>query len=150
MSFYNLSKYRLQSVPHRVLAGKLAAHEVLISILEKEISKPDLNTDLLHKALVAAIALTNHQPDIFDAEDLAIAIKILETQKDPILIRDVLQWLAKCCIMHEMNRQSIVGADVIDKLKPLIRLKNAEVRDEKRKGLIGSNKWSMVSVSDFT
>lgn len=116
-----------KSVPHRVLAGKLAAHEVLISILEKEISKPDLNTDLLHKALVAAIALTNHQPDIFDAEDLAIAIKILETQKDPILIRDVLQWLAKCCIMHEMNRQSIVGADVIDKLKPLIRLKNAEI-----------------------
>lgn len=71
--------------------------------------------------------MVNKQPDVFDAETLLIVIKILESQTDNLVRCSVLRLLAKACVMHEINRQNIVNADIIKYLKPLLSDESSEV-----------------------
>lgn len=71
--------------------------------------------------------MINKQPDIFNPDTLVTAIKVLETHDSDTLISLVLRFLAKACIMHELNRQNIVNANIIKYLKPLVHKENAEV-----------------------
>lgn len=118
----------LQSIPHRVLAGKNGAHDALITLLEQELTaiasantEPDLN--VLEKCLQALNSLTNKQPDIFDAEALATIMKLLEIKNDNIICL-TLQWLQKVSVMHETNRQNILNAGIMRNLKPLVKKDN--------------------------
>ncbi|XP_017472416.1 PREDICTED: armadillo repeat-containing protein 6 homolog [Rhagoletis zephyria] len=114
-----------KSISHRVLAGKNGAHEALVTLLEQELAtqqsaeefKPNL--PVLEGCLKAANSFTNKQPDIFDAEALAIILKLLAIENEDITIL-TLQWLQKASIMHEINRQNIANAGVIKKLKPFV------------------------------
>lgn len=71
--------------------------------------------------------MVNKQPDVFDAETLVIVIKILENQTDVAVRCSVLRLLAKACVMHEINRQNIVNADIVKYLKPLLAEESSEV-----------------------
>lgn len=70
--------------------------------------------------MAAANALLKQQPDIFNAETLMVAIKILDTQTDVQLKCDVLQLIIKACIMHETNRQNIMNVGIMTHLQPLL------------------------------
>lgn len=71
--------------------------------------------------------MVNKQPDVFDAETLVIVIKILENQTDVPVRCSALRLMAKACVMHEINRQNIVNADIIQYLKPLLADESSEV-----------------------
>lgn len=87
---------------------------------------------ILFKSLKAFNSLVNKQPDVFDAETLVIVIKILESQTDNPVRCSVLRLLAKACVMHEINRQNIVNADIVKYLKPLLSDESSEVSVWKR------------------
>ncbi|XP_054738096.1 armadillo repeat-containing protein 6 homolog [Anastrepha obliqua] len=114
-----------KSISHRVLAGKNGAHEALVTLLEQELAnqktaeetKPNLA--VLEACLKAANSFTNKQPDVFDAEALSVILKLLAIEDENINIL-TLQWQQKACIMHEINRQNIVNAGVVKKLKPFV------------------------------
>lgn len=83
--------------------------------------------------------MTNKNPDIFDDKSMAVVLKlvrislklsvffiilcfrILDTQKNAYIVCDVLKWIQKACMLHEMNRQLIVNEDILVRhLKPLL------------------------------
>uniref|UniRef100_A0A8D8BTU0 Armadillo repeat-containing protein 6 homolog n=1 Tax=Culex pipiens TaxID=7175 RepID=A0A8D8BTU0_CULPI len=57
------------SVPHRVLAAKLGAYELIVGTLEKETA---LDKEVLAKLVAAANAIINKQPDVFSSKSLEI------------------------------------------------------------------------------
>lgn len=73
--------------------------------------------------------MINKQPDVFDADTLVIVIKILDEQTDVPVRCGALRLLAKACVMHEINRQNIVNADIVKYLKPLLADESSEVSD---------------------
>ncbi|KAH8272899.1 hypothetical protein KR018_008433 [Drosophila ironensis] len=110
-----------KSLAHRVLAGKNGAHDVLITILEQTLSSDSPHEAVIHKSLTAVNSLTHKQPDLFDAEAMAVVLKLLQLEQlheESTLL--TLQWLQKACIMHEMNRQNIMNTPAIKLVKPLL------------------------------
>ncbi|KAH8261523.1 hypothetical protein KR044_010577 [Drosophila immigrans] len=117
-----------KSLAHRVLAGKNGAHDALITLLEQTLAAGTTpNTTLLCKCLQAANSLSHKQPDLFDAEALAIVLKLLELKDQLDVCCLTLQWLQKACVMHEMNRQNIMSTSLVKLTKPLLRKDNARV-----------------------
>lgn len=111
------------SVPHRVLAAKLSALTYVLKVIQAEITAGNSHPikTVLHHAIIAANAITHKQPDVFDKHCLDTIVQCLDTQKDKQVICDILKWIQKSCIMHEMNRQAIVNADLLmTHLKPLL------------------------------
>lgn len=111
------------SVPHRVLAAKLDALKFVIKIIQDEIKAGNSHPvkTVFHHAILAANAITNKQPDVFDKTCLDTIFQCLDTQKDKQVICDILRWIQKSCIMHEMNRQAIVNANLLmSHLKPFL------------------------------
>lgn len=96
-----------------------------MTLLEQELVNQNssenvkLNLSVLEACLKCANSFTNRQPDIFDAEALAVILKLLSIEDENIIIL-TLQWLQKASIMHEINRQNIVNAGVVKKLKPFV------------------------------
>lgn len=112
-----------KSIPHRVLAAKNNINCLLLQILEQqlELDESTRNTKVLEATLKALNSLYNKQPDIFDANGLTLAKRLLQTFKDnETIVCLTLQWLQKCCIMHEINRQNMINADLIKYLKPFV------------------------------
>lgn len=119
-----------KSIAHRVLAAKLHANSHLLQILEQQLELPDAatNTEIIESTLNTLITLYNNQPDIFDETALALAkqhLNLFPTNERVICL--TLQWLQKCCIMHEMNRQKIINAPIIQHLKPFVTRENHKV-----------------------
>lgn len=112
-----------KSVPHRVLAAKNNAHIYILSLINRELDQSESHPEnsTLHKMILCNHAMTSKNPDIFDGKSLEIIIKVLDTQKNKNIICDVLKWIQKACLLHEMNRQTIVNEDILLKhLKPLL------------------------------
>uniref|UniRef100_T1GDR3 Armadillo repeat-containing protein 8 n=1 Tax=Megaselia scalaris TaxID=36166 RepID=T1GDR3_MEGSC len=110
-----------------VFAAKLGANNILVTIVETQIvgDSPEKNPEIISASLKSFNALLNKQPDLFDAESLSLVIKLIQEFKENTQILSLtLQWLAKSCIMHENNRQNIIGADIMTYLKPLVGIKN--------------------------
>lgn len=61
-----------QSVPHRVLAAKLGAYELIVGTLEKETA---LDKEVLLELVAAANAIINKQPDVFGSKSLEVALR---------------------------------------------------------------------------
>lgn len=113
-----------KSIPHRVFAAKLGANNILITLVENQL-KEEQNKEILIASLQSFNALLNKQPDLFDAESLSLVIKLLQKFQDNFQILSLtMQWLAKACIMHENNRQNIMGAEIMTYLKPLVGIKD--------------------------
>uniref|UniRef100_A0A182PMV7 LRRK2 ARM repeat domain-containing protein n=1 Tax=Anopheles epiroticus TaxID=199890 RepID=A0A182PMV7_9DIPT len=114
-----------QSVPHRVLAAKLGAYEFIV----KQLNRDDtLDGEVLLKLLIAANAIINKQPDVFSHESLAVALKHLKSCSDVKVACELLKWLQKACILHEMNRQMIMEENLtIPTLKPFLVRTEPEV-----------------------
>lgn len=112
-----------KSVPHRVLAAKNGTLAVLNALADTELAKPaDAATDAtLCKVLAALTALINKQPDIFDPETLVVLMKALETRaSNAAVLCLVLNVVSRACIMHEINRQNIMNAEIMRFLRPLV------------------------------
>lgn len=113
-----------KSLAHRVLAGKNGAHDSLITLLEQTLSSDSPNEVLIKKCLEAVNSLTNKQPDLFDAEAMAVVLKLLSLEQNSSEREEItlltLQWLQKACIMHEMNRQNIMNTPALKLMKPLL------------------------------
>lgn len=53
---------------------------------------------------------------------------MLDTQKDPYIVCDILKWIQKACLLHELNRQLIFNEELLVKhLKPLLASENADI-----------------------
>lgn len=121
-----------KSLAHRVLAGKNGAHDALITLLEETLASDSDSPKetLIKKCLEAVNSLTNKQPDLFDAEAMALVLKLLalkaESQEREEITLLTLQWLQKACIMHEINRQNIMNTPALKLMKPLLAAKPSE------------------------
>lgn len=115
------------SVPHRVLAAKLGAYELVVGTLEKETSA--LDKEVLAKLVAVANAIINKQPDVFENKSLEAALKLLQSESEDCAITcDLLRWLQKACILHEMNRQAIMDdGRTVKQFKILIEHSDPEV-----------------------
>lgn len=122
-----------KSIPHRVLAAKNNVNDHLLLILQQQLaaSTPPNDTDILEATLKTLNSLYNKQPDIFDDGALELAKQLLSTfHKNEQVICLTLQWLQKCCIMHEMNRQKIINGNIVVFLKEFVSNKNDNVLRE--------------------
>uniref|UniRef100_A0A1Q3F454 Armadillo repeat-containing protein 6 n=1 Tax=Culex tarsalis TaxID=7177 RepID=A0A1Q3F454_CULTA len=114
------------SVPHRVLAAKLGAYELVVGTLEKETA---LDKEVLAKLVAVANAIINKQPDVFSSKSLEVVLRLLQSEsEDRAITCDLLRWLQKACILHEMNRQAIMDdGRVLKQFKILIEHSDSEV-----------------------
>ncbi|XP_064542690.1 armadillo repeat-containing protein 6 homolog [Drosophila montana] len=119
-----------KSLAHRVLAGKNGAHNVLTKLLNQALTAETLPTTLICKCLQAVNSLTHKQPDIFDAEAMAVVLKLLALKEQQDIVCLTLQWLQKTCVMHEMNRQKILSTSALKLLKPLLAKDSPRVMRE--------------------
>lgn len=82
----------------------------------------------MHKSVVCGHAITFKNPDVFDEKTLKVLFKLLENQNDKALIINVLKWIQKACLLHEMNRQMIMKEDILMKhLKPLLAIDEPDI-----------------------
>lgn len=119
-----------KSVPHRVLAAKCKTQECILTLIERELNQAEthLENSTLHKMILCCHGMTNKNPDIFNGKSLEVIIKVLDTQENAHIICDILKWIQKACLLHEMNRQTIVNEDILLKhLKPLLTRDEPEV-----------------------
>uniref|UniRef100_A0A182QXK2 Armadillo repeat-containing protein 6 homolog n=1 Tax=Anopheles farauti TaxID=69004 RepID=A0A182QXK2_9DIPT len=113
------------SVPHRVLAAKLGAYDLIVSQLKRD---DKLDDDVLLKLLIAANAIVNKQPDVFNHDSLTVVLKHLKLSPESKQTCELLKWLQKACILHEMNRQMIMEENLtIPTLKPFLSRTEPEV-----------------------
>uniref|UniRef100_A0A1B0AGX4 Armadillo repeat-containing protein 6 homolog n=1 Tax=Glossina pallidipes TaxID=7398 RepID=A0A1B0AGX4_GLOPL len=129
---YTLHEECQKSIPHRVLASKNGAQSILLSLLEARINSNGENspTDVLEAILKCLNSLTNKQPDIFNANALALAKCLLDTNANESIICLCLQWLQKACVMHEINRQNIMNANIVQQLKRFVSKENGKILRE--------------------
>lgn len=117
-----------KTVPHRVQAAKLGALEIILKIINAELSQSHPENSVLHHCILAANSITNKQPDVFDDKCLKLILKLIDTQKDPGVLSDTLRWIQKSCVMHENNRQMIMNEDVlVTHLKPLLSIEDPKI-----------------------
>lgn len=58
------------------------------------------------------------QPDLLDERGVQVIIDYLDKNKDQEVQRLLLKWVKECCVLHEMNRQQIFNAGILEHLKP--------------------------------
>ncbi|XP_046751880.1 armadillo repeat-containing protein 6 homolog [Diprion similis] len=105
-----------KDMARRMLAAKHGAYCTLIDLIEE--SKD--NDTILIPALKTITSLMTGYPDLLDDKGIALQIELLDCQRDISTVQAVLRWIRECCIKHEMNRQNIFQANVLDKLKQLL------------------------------
>ncbi|KAM7345360.1 armadillo repeat-containing protein 6 homolog [Cochliomyia hominivorax] len=119
-----------KSIPHRVLAAKNNANCLLLQVIDQQLqlAESKTNTEVIESTLKALNCLYNKQPDIFDGTSLSLVKRLLNNYVDNDQVSALtLQWLQKCCVMHEMNRQNIMSANIIEHLKPFVRKEKSKV-----------------------
>lgn len=94
--------------------GKEGAYNVLLDVLTK---LPD-DTEVIKSTLKTLTSLMSKQPDLLDERGVQLIIDYLDKNKDQEVQRFLLKWVKECCILHEMNRQQIFDAGILEHLKP--------------------------------
>ncbi|XP_046434464.1 armadillo repeat-containing protein 6 homolog [Neodiprion fabricii] len=112
----NLETELKKDMARRILAAKLGAYSTLIDIIEE--SKD--NDTILVPALKTITSLMTGYPDLLDDKGIALQIELLDCQRGILTVQVVLRWVRECCIRHELNRQNIFKANILDKLKQLL------------------------------
>lgn len=108
-----------ESVPHRILAAKHGAADVIFKLLQNE-----GDAEILKAALEAKISLTDKYPDIFDTKWLTLRKNLLHHESVDIICL-CLKLFQKTCVLHEFNRQSIMNDEEFFE-----ELKNLSARNE--------------------
>ena len=121
----------------------VALHELVENILKKDVNSPvsdcrlrfdkwnskcQFPSKVLLKAVRACTEIVNKNPDVFDDRSLKNVYDILDgNQTDPAVICEALRMLKNALLMHEINRQNIMNAGVLEHLVPLLKHKSDEV-----------------------
>lgn len=105
-----------KGMQYKVLAGKQGAYGILLDAL----TKLDTDSEVTKTCFKTLISLMSKQPDLLDERGVQTIIDFLDKSKDQEIQRLVLKWVKECCILHEMNRQKIFDAGILDHLKPLL------------------------------
>ncbi|XP_033341425.1 armadillo repeat-containing protein 6 homolog [Megalopta genalis] len=127
----NLEKLRKEldkDIARRVCAGKKGAYKTLIKLMKC----CHHNNVIMRSALKTITSLMTGNPDLLDAEGIALQIHILDRNTDIPTLQCLLRWIRECCIKHELNRQNIFNADIFAKLKKILMREDAsgsELRD---------------------
>ena len=110
-----------QTVPHRVLAAKLGAYDKIMNLLET-------NEKARLKAILAANAMINKNPDIFNEKSFHIISKLLKEESSKDIINQLLRFMQKACVLHEINRQTIMGDEsLFDVYRRLLDLDDMDI-----------------------
>ncbi|XP_055315485.1 armadillo repeat-containing protein 6 homolog [Sitodiplosis mosellana] len=126
-----LSKECTASVPHRVMAAKLGAEEIISKIIDLALEKQEItDTSVIKTGLIAWNEVMNKQPDIFNDKSLFIIVQILNKNLGDEFILLCLQHLKHATLLHEINRQNIMSVGILSSLKPLLKTQNPEVLKE--------------------
>lgn len=84
------------------------------------LTKLESDIEVVKATLKTITSLMTKQPDLLNERGIQIIINYLDKNKDQEVQRLLLKWVKECCILHEMNRQQIFDAGVLDHLKPHI------------------------------
>lgn len=82
------------------------------------LTKLQEDTEVVKATLKTLTSLMTKQPDLLNERGIAVMIDYLKTKKDQEVQRLLLKWVKECCVLHEMNRQQIFNAGILDHLKP--------------------------------
>lgn len=101
------------SIPHKILANKHNAYDVLLNLMKKVQDDPAL----LESTLKAMVALTETNSDILTSEGIQLMLQLLDDWRFRTSDRGVPEYLARwsteCCLKHENNRQKLVEAGAL-------------------------------------
>lgn len=85
-------------------------------MIMKVLSKYEADTNIVKECLNALISLMTQNSDFLDENGVQMMVRLLDTQKDLDILKSTLKWTKECCILHEMNRQHIFSADILNHL----------------------------------
>ncbi|XP_058798631.1 armadillo repeat-containing protein 6 homolog isoform X3 [Phymastichus coffea] len=113
-----------KDMARRVFAGKNRAYETLLEVIN---SCKDTSY-ILRPALKTITSLMTGNPDLLDEDGVNLQKSLLDTNhNDPQTLQLVLKWIRECCIKHEVNRQKIFSAGILNNLKSILSEKDAKV-----------------------
>ncbi|XP_066144711.1 armadillo repeat-containing protein 6 homolog [Euwallacea fornicatus] len=106
-----------KGLPQKVAAGKADLYYILLNTYET--FKDKVNRTNVLKAL---IALMTKQPDLLDDRGVQFIINNLKDHNQDLSLQClILKWTKVCCILHELNRQKIFEAHILDILKDFLK-----------------------------
>lgn len=70
--------------------------------------------------------MISKQPDIFDDKSMYVVLQLLEKSDELVVL--ALQHLKNATVMHEINRQNIMNANILPPLKRLLSGHSNEVK----------------------
>ncbi|CAG9862583.1 unnamed protein product [Phyllotreta striolata] len=112
-----------KGLTNKVAVAKAGAYDVLLDVLDTKRSYIVVERICL-KTLTS---LMTKQPDLLDSRGIQSMFRFLNPKVDFDLKKLTLRWIKECCVMHEMNRQNIFNARVLDNLKDLLKDSNPEI-----------------------
>ncbi|KAJ8932460.1 hypothetical protein NQ314_014642 [Rhamnusium bicolor] len=113
-----------KGIEYKVLIGKCGAYSVILDTLS------NYNDDNVRmNCLKSLISLMSKQPDLLDDRGVEIIVSYLGKDTDIETKRLTLKWAKECCIMHELNRQKIFNAEILEKLKEFLNESTAILRE---------------------
>lgn len=75
------------------------------------------DAEIVKACLKTVTSLMTKQPDLLDERGIQLMISYLDKKGDQEIERLLLKWIKECCILHEMNRQKIFDAGILERLK---------------------------------
>ncbi|CAD6201268.1 GSCOCG00000069001-RA-CDS [Cotesia congregata] len=117
-----------KDIARRVFASKENAYPIILALIKD--TKDDVS--ILKPALKAMTSLMTGNPDLLDSAGIDLQIELLDSQEDVECTKNILRWIKECCIKHEMNRQNLVKAGIIDRIMRILNKKektSSELRD---------------------
>ncbi|XP_014209570.1 armadillo repeat-containing protein 6 homolog [Copidosoma floridanum] len=113
-----------KDIARRVFAGKNGAYSILLDVMTSCKDDPIL----LRLALKTITALMTGNPDLLDETGIQLQKRLLESNhSDPQTLQLILKWIRECCIKHELNRQKIFKAGILDDLKSILAERDASI-----------------------
>ncbi|XP_011498450.1 PREDICTED: armadillo repeat-containing protein 6 homolog [Ceratosolen solmsi marchali] len=113
-----------KDIARRVFAGKNGAYTTLLQVLTNFKDKPII----VQTALKTITILMTGNPDLLDEAGVNLQKSLLEApNNDSQTLHLVLKWIRECCIKHEMNRQQIFNAGILNNLKLELSKKDANM-----------------------
>ncbi|KAK0168565.1 hypothetical protein PV327_002350 [Microctonus hyperodae] len=110
-----------KDIARRIYAAKENAYSILLNLMKS--NKDDIN--ILKPALKTMTSLMNGHPDLLDMAGIEFQMQILDQETNVSVIQLLLRWIRQCCIKHEMNRQNLFNADILNRLKIILGKENA-------------------------
>ncbi|KAJ8935961.1 hypothetical protein NQ314_012553 [Rhamnusium bicolor] len=115
-----------KGIEYKVLLGEFGAYSIILDSL----SNYENDDDVRKNCFKTLISLMNKQPDLLDDRGIEVVISHLEKDVDVETRRLTLKWTTVCCTWHELNRQKLFNANILDALKGMLIEGNSEILRE--------------------